>query len=187
MAKFPCIVASHNVSYATRIREESVHRPWLIWKMARSTLFFLLYLGPKCKLLTIFPFYPLLGAGKFQVLWISFPKSSKWEPSGKDEAYGGRRLLHEVQNVRSYSRWSTIYHGQRQDAHGWILFTKRMHREDLENHWMKFPSPPPNPFNTEVRWTNHLGARGLGVYDVALTWQRSRVRFSPSPPVFLHL
>ena len=24
-------------------------------------------------------------------------------------------------------------------------------------------------------------ARGLGVYDVALTWQRSRVRFSPSP------
>ena len=26
-------------------------------------------------------------------------------------------------------------------------------------------------------------ARGLGVYDVALTWQRSRVRFSPSPPL----
>ena len=26
-------------------------------------------------------------------------------------------------------------------------------------------------------------ARGLGVYDVALTWQRSRVRFSPSPPM----
>ena len=26
-------------------------------------------------------------------------------------------------------------------------------------------------------------ARGLGVYDVALTWQRSRVRFSPSPLV----
>ena len=29
-------------------------------------------------------------------------------------------------------------------------------------------------------------ARGLGVYDVALTWQRSRVRFSPSPPMKLH-
>ena len=28
-------------------------------------------------------------------------------------------------------------------------------------------------------------ARGLGVYDVALTWQRSRVRFSPSPPMNL--
>jgi hypothetical protein len=40
----------------------------------------------------------------------------------------------------------------------------------------------PNPFNTQVQWTDYLGARGLGVYDVALTWQRSRVRFSPSPP-----
>ena len=26
-------------------------------------------------------------------------------------------------------------------------------------------------------------ARGLGVYDVALTWRRSRVQFSPSPPL----
>ena len=29
-------------------------------------------------------------------------------------------------------------------------------------------------------------ARGLGVYDVALTWQRSRVRFSPSPPLKIY-
>ena len=33
--------------------------------------------------------------------------------------------------------------------------------------------------------STYLGARGLGVYDVALTWQRSRVRFSPSPPLMI--
>ena len=41
----------------------------------------------------------------------------------------------------------------------------------------------PNWFNRNVRWVNLPRARGLGVYDVALTWQRSRVRFSPSPPM----
>ena len=38
-------------------------------------------------------------------------------------------------------------------------------------------------FNTPFQWAGYLGARGLGVYDVALTWRRSRVQFSPSPPL----
>ena len=53
----------------------------------------------------------------------------------------------------------------------------------------KFPKSSPNSsIQTDVdKYASLVGqlprARGLGVYDVALTWQRSRVRFSPSPPM----
>ncbi len=53
----------------------------------------------------------------------------------------------------------------------------------------KFPkSSPDSSIQTDVdKYASLVGqlprARGLGVYDVALTWQRSRVRFSPSPPM----
>ena len=54
---------------------------------------------------------------------------------------------------------------------------------------VKFPKSYPNSsIQTDVdKYASLVGqlprARGLGVYDVALTWQRSRVRFSPSPPM----
>ena len=54
---------------------------------------------------------------------------------------------------------------------------------------VKFQKSSPNStIQTDVdKYASLVGqlprARGLGVYDVALTWQRSRVRFSPSPPV----
>ena len=56
----------------------------------------------------------------------------------------------------------------------------------------KFQKSSPNlSIQTDVdKYASLVGqlprARGLGVYDVALTWQRSRVRFSPSPPMNLH-
>lgn len=54
---------------------------------------------------------------------------------------------------------------------------------------VKFQKSSPNSsIQTDVdKYASLVGqlprARGLGVYDVALTWQRSRVRFSPSPPM----
>ena len=70
-------------------------------------------------------------------------------------------------------------------ARGWLDFVPklgargRFPRSSRDEHHGSLP----NSFNRNVRWVNLPRARGLGVYDVALTWQRSRVRFSPSPPM----
>jgi len=57
--------------------------------MARSARF-MNHLGWKVTKFSDFPpSTPPLEAGKWVLLGIPIPKSSKWEPSGKHEAYDG--------------------------------------------------------------------------------------------------
>ena len=52
-----------------------------------------------------------------------------------------RRLLYEVQNLRTHQRWAKDCNGQRTNAHGRILLPGGVHGKDLQDHRL---TAPPN-------------------------------------------
>ena len=55
----------------------------------------------------------------------------------QDEHHGNyRRILLEMQNVRSHHEWRKNHHGQRPYAVSWTLLPERVHWQNFQDHCM---------------------------------------------------
>ena len=137
---FPYTLSSHNVSYATIMRNRIFTSLPHIRKMGRSGLFLNLKRIPRREI-SIYLLKPPHLRRIFTQICEREGSLENPPPSAAPEGHvEGRRILFEVQNIWPHSGRSRNQDGQRPHATGRFLLTTRLYGQDLKNHRIGAPT-----------------------------------------------